>query len=155
MSLESYDILGIKYDATFQEVRNAFRKLAIFTHPDKITGNKRLFEVVKKAYVDILTEFESRSNAGHADMRSASHIAIMNQASEPQHQMMDPKKFNREKFNDIFVTHRPDHPDDHGYDLSKNRVVHSSEYDKRITLFSEQDTIYSTGSYSSLGTGIV
>lgn len=151
MSLESYDILGVKYNAPLQEIRASFRKLALFTHPDKPTGNERLFNIVKKAYMDILQEYEARQNAGHDALRQNSHVAIMEQQEDISAPIIDPKKFNREQFNQVFLQHRVEDPNDHGYDLSKDVRVEASQYDNCLIQYIEPDVIYSNGQYSTLG----
>lgn len=155
MSLESYDILGLDYDASLPEIRTAFKKLALFTHPDKPTGNTRLFDLVKRAYTDILYAYEARQNAGHDKLREQSQVSIMEQQSDISAPILDPKKFNREQFNKVFVQHRVDDPNDHGYDLSKDTSVHASQYDNCMIQYIEPETIYSNGQFSTLGQGHV
>jgi len=48
-----HDILGLKPGATEEEVKKAYRKKAIETHPDK-GGNEEEFKKVTEAY-EILT----------------------------------------------------------------------------------------------------
>jgi curved DNA-binding protein CbpA len=54
-----YDILGVSYDATFNEIKEAFRKKVKEVHPDKEKGNATQFNRVKKAY-DVLKNVEKR-----------------------------------------------------------------------------------------------
>ncbi len=49
-----YDTLGVKKDATEQEIKKAFKKLALKHHPDR-GGDKEKFQEIQKAY-DILSD---------------------------------------------------------------------------------------------------
>ena len=54
-----YDILGIKKDASLNEIRQAFRKLAQKHHPDKGGGDVEKFKEINQAY-QILSNPEKR-----------------------------------------------------------------------------------------------
>lgn len=59
-----YDILGVSTDATEQEVRKAYRKLALQYHPDKISdedqkvGSETKFKEITAAYEVLSDEFK-------------------------------------------------------------------------------------------------
>lgn len=55
-----YDILGVKKDATGDEIKKAYRKLAMKHHPDK-GGDPEQFKVIQNAY-DTLSDPEKREN---------------------------------------------------------------------------------------------
>jgi curved DNA-binding protein CbpA len=44
-----YEILGVSEDASPDEIKKAFRKLAMKLHPDKKGGNKEKFQEVNEA----------------------------------------------------------------------------------------------------------
>lgn len=50
MAKNYYDILGVKKDASQDEIKKAFRKLAHEYHPDKKTGNEAKFKEANEAY---------------------------------------------------------------------------------------------------------
>jgi len=57
-----YDILGIKRDANTEEIKKAYRQLAMKYHPDRNPGNKEAeerFKEVSEAY-EVLTNAEKR-----------------------------------------------------------------------------------------------
>jgi len=71
-----YEILGIRKDASDQEIKSAYRKLAIQHHPDKNAGNKEAEEKFKEgaeAY-SVLSDPDQRARYdrfGHAGVSSS------------------------------------------------------------------------------------
>lgn len=50
MSDNYYDILGVSKDASEDEIKRAYRKLALKTHPDKNGGDDTMFKKINLAY---------------------------------------------------------------------------------------------------------
>ena len=67
-----YSILGVPRSATAEELKKAYRKLAMQHHPDKNPGDKKSeerFKEISEAY-DVLSDDKKRQNYdqfGHAD----------------------------------------------------------------------------------------
>lgn len=53
----SYEILEVDRDADESEIKRAFRKKALETHPDKIGGDGEMFRKVKEAYDTLINYF--------------------------------------------------------------------------------------------------
>ncbi|CAI9103490.1 OLC1v1001981C1 [Oldenlandia corymbosa var. corymbosa] len=71
-----YSVLGIRKDASFSDIRTAYRKLALRWHPDRWTKNptvageaNRRFQKIQEAY-SVLSDEEKRSmyDAGFLDL---------------------------------------------------------------------------------------
>src|SRR5215470_2287409 len=63
MARDYYDILGVKRDASEEEIKKAYRKLARQYHPDRNPGDKQAeakFKEVQDAY-DVLSDKTKRS----------------------------------------------------------------------------------------------
>ena len=50
MSENYYDILNIEKDASNDDIKKAYRKLALKTHPDKNGGDDTMFKTINMAY---------------------------------------------------------------------------------------------------------
>lgn len=67
-----YKILGLNQNANWEEIKKAFLKIAVVTHPDK-GGNVDDFKKANEAYQYFRTKFESReystrtSTSSHTD----------------------------------------------------------------------------------------
>lgn len=71
-----YEILGVSKDATKDEMKKAYRKMALKNHPDKNPGNKEAEERFKEAAeaYEVLSNDENRARYdrfGHAGMGSS------------------------------------------------------------------------------------
>ncbi len=69
-----YEILGVKKDASDDEIKKAFRKLAVKYHPDKEGGDEAKFKEANEAY-EVLKDEKKRQRYdqfGHAGVGGAS-----------------------------------------------------------------------------------
>ncbi len=59
-SYQCYQILGLKNDTPFKEVKSAYRTLALQLHPDKNTSEKdgKKFKMITEAYQFLRTEYK-------------------------------------------------------------------------------------------------
>lgn len=82
MTKTNYETLGIKVNATSQDIKLAYRKLAVEFHPDKSTGNEEKFKEINEAYRILadpskkyeydLTLQEAREHLNYSTMFSSS-----------------------------------------------------------------------------------
>jgi molecular chaperone DnaJ len=69
-----YEILGVKKDASADEIKKAFRKLAVKYHPDKEGGDEAKFKELNEAY-EVLKDQQKRQRYdqfGHAGVGGTS-----------------------------------------------------------------------------------
>lgn len=69
-----YEILGISKSASADEIKKAFRKLAVKYHPDKDSGDEEKFKEINEAY-EVLKDQQKRQRYdqfGHAGVGGAS-----------------------------------------------------------------------------------
>lgn len=129
MSYDPYEILGIDYTATYQELRTAFKKKALEHHPDK-GGSRYMFSIIKQAYVEVSKIMEDENKLNKRSSMSLSDYKKMYNKSEesdinPQQiqyireQMKkDPKLFNK-----MFEETKVQTYKDHGYNLTDHNQM--------------------------------
>src|SRR5882757_5772677 len=69
-----YEVLGVKKDASADEIKKAFRRAAVQHHPDKEGGDEAKFKEVNEAY-EVLKDPSKRQRYdqfGHAGVGGAS-----------------------------------------------------------------------------------
>ena len=54
-----YEVLGVSKSASADEIKKAFRRLAVQHHPDKEGGNEDKFKEIQEAY-EILSDSQTR-----------------------------------------------------------------------------------------------
>ncbi len=72
MAKDYYDVLGVSKNATTEEIKRAYRKLAHQHHPDKEGGAEAKFKEINEAY-QVLSDEQKRANYdqfGSADFGS-------------------------------------------------------------------------------------
>merc|ERR1712240_650019 len=63
-NFDPYEILQVSYDASAKEIKKKYREMSLKYHPDKPTGNEKLFMKLTKAY-NALTDETARYNWEH------------------------------------------------------------------------------------------
>ena len=71
----NFDILGVSPDATLEEVKRAYKKLASKSHPDK-GGDPEQFKKILKAYTEIVANHTTAVYEPNQDISMKTYISI-------------------------------------------------------------------------------
>ena len=113
--IDPYDVLGLKKNFTWDELREAYRRTARWVHPDK-GGNQQMFEVVTDCFKKLAVDFKMRSaDRPHHELKreSEAHFASQSEATarappppmfnQTKHESRDDSNKNfQERFNTFF-----------------------------------------------------
>lgn len=115
---QAYAVLGIRVDASYDEAKKAYKRLAILHHPDK-GGSEEAFDRITKAFAYVVEQLKSRAGAAAQfdTLRSQAQATV----PEPGEKrvafgLIDPKKFDNNLFNKIFEATKIQEEEDEGYD---------------------------------------
>jgi curved DNA-binding protein CbpA len=106
-SINPYEVLNVSKNFTWNELKEAYRKLAINTHPDKQGGNKDLFNIITICFKKLGEELKRREDEkGHHDLKKQSnnyfHKMTNDTIPHPSEVLAPNEKFTTDKFNKNF-----------------------------------------------------
>jgi curved DNA-binding protein CbpA len=106
-SINPYEVLNVSKNFTWNELKEAYRKLAINTHPDKQGGNKDLFNIITICFKKLGDELKRREDEkGHHDLKKQSnnyfHKMTNDTIPHPSEVLAPNEKFTTDKFNKNF-----------------------------------------------------
>jgi curved DNA-binding protein CbpA len=127
--INSLRLFQLNENYSLDELKNAYRKLALRTHPDRPNGNKEKFQVVTTCYFSLIEKLKMRQKEASFDrMRhdSRDYFKEQNQVSQkytskksnadnPLFNKND-KQFNSKMFNKIFDENKLYDSNEEGYD---------------------------------------
>jgi len=104
--IDPYQVFDIPKDFTWEQLKNAYKKAALQTHPDKTNGNRELFDFVTSSFEKLALEYKARnSNKSHQELKkhSQEYYSNINHDTIVQH---EPEYNNSQpfitKFNQAF-----------------------------------------------------
>jgi curved DNA-binding protein CbpA len=117
MDIDPYKMLGIPKIFTPDQLKTAYKKMALVMHPDRQGGNDYMFKMLTTCYKQLVKEYNKRiHDKQFTELKTASQHH-MQQPTSQYVPIDDPKKsFNINKFNKIFEDNQiPDAHKDTGY----------------------------------------
>jgi hypothetical protein len=119
-NVNALKLFGLNQNYNIEELKNAYKGLAIKTHPDRKGGSNQKFQLVTKCYMSLLEKYKAReSDKTHMDLRSGSKTYIDSQTKNTVPAMkgsvLDKDKFDLKLFNKLYEDNKLWDPGDQGY----------------------------------------
>lgn len=127
MDVDPYKMLNVPKNFTPDQLKAAYKKLALVMHPDKQGGNDYMFKMLTSCYKQLVREYNSRiSDRQFTELKTASQNYARNPGLQANPMNgggggggggFDKKNFNINKFNKVFEENSlPDGVKEVGYD---------------------------------------
>ena len=126
--IDSLRLFQLQNNYTIDELKTAYKKLAMKTHPDKTGGNAEQFQLVTKCYMSLLEKYKNReSDKPFNDLRDGSKSYIEEQLRSRMKNKdiesiesdntpkVDKNKFDNKLFNKIYEQNKLWESGDDGY----------------------------------------
>jgi curved DNA-binding protein CbpA len=115
--IDALKIFLLKPNYSLDELKIAYKKLALKVHPDKPTGNKEQFQLITKCYMLLLEKYKNReSDKQFTDLRQGSKSFIEDQTQKHvKSKHLDKDKFDLKLFNKIYEDNKLWESNDDGY----------------------------------------
>ena len=95
-NVDSLKLFNLKANYSLDDLKQAYKKLAMRTHPDKPTGNAEQFQLVTKCYLSLLEKYKAReSDRQFTDLKKGSQSYLEDQSRNG----MVNKEFTNSKHN--------------------------------------------------------
>jgi hypothetical protein len=129
-SVDSLRLLGLNPNYTIEELKSAYKRMAMETHPDRPGGNTEKFQLVTQCYMSLLERLKGQAPAKSAmDLRAESqgstNTYTPNQKEEGKRRKNqvpskfinpDGQGFNVKLFNKLYEENKIWDPNDDGYE---------------------------------------
>lgn len=103
--LDPYDVLGIAHGCTWGQVKDAYKKMCIRTHPDRMNGDAKYFMMVHEAFNKLQERHNQAKKYKNLPQNAQSYDPnIVSQSDGVSPQKM--KNFTPGKFNAHFNKHK-------------------------------------------------
>lgn len=120
---DPYLILDLPHNFTWDQLKSAYKRAALYVHPDKPGGSHELFNLVTDSFKKLAFEYKEReANKSHYELKQASRnfYEANAPAEQPQGAQASPQGPNpfqsADAFNQFFEQNKLEDPDyAHGY----------------------------------------
>ena len=151
-----YDVFNITENdfnsgnITEKYLKKQYKKLALIYHPDKNNGNSRQFELLKDAYVELVSKLRERGK--YTDTKSTHHINVDYQQNERNIQVdnmiknyepvhIDKNNLDMDKFNKVFNQFHINSPYSQGYgNMMEKSMAETNKSGFNVQYQPNQDT---------------
>ena len=138
-SVDPYKLLKLPKNFTEDQLKNAYRKLVLITHPDRPNGSNEKFQIVTKAYMTLLEEYKTRqSDKQFIQLRDEAQQYMENQNRYQSKNIKMSDKFDVNMFNKIYDENRLHEATDDGYEQWMKSSQYNSDDIKKNEVFSEK-----------------
>lgn len=111
---DATQILGLQSNFSLNELKKAYRRAAIKTHPDRPGGNEEQFEIVTKAYMFLIEKIKREAKDKQYDELKQDYQEFEDDREQRINIDLS-KKFNLDSFNKIYSKNKINEPTDTGY----------------------------------------
>lgn len=136
--LDPYEVLEVRKNFTWDELKDAYKYTALLTHPDKEGGNAIVFNFVSECFKKLAYEYKARqSDKTFIDLKRQVEEYYSNEDTTPKPPPID-ENFH-ERFNRTFEMCRVDNEEaDFGYGDLMEKSSNKREDFKQENLFKSQ-----------------
>ena len=119
---DAYRLFGLQPDFTVDQLKKAYRKLSLQTHPDR-GGSSEKFKFVTRHYLFLVEEYQkNKPSLSFNDLRQSSRDYVDHQQQNPRQNIhMDNQSsesgsnFDNQRFNELYTQNRLSTVHDEGY----------------------------------------
>ena len=114
-NIDALKLFQLPKNYDLEQLKMAYKKLALKTHPDKPGGNQEQFQLVTKCYLSLLEKYKNREEEKpFDDLRKGSNDYLKKQGGNGN-PAMDKDKFDLKMFNKIYEENKLWESGDDGY----------------------------------------
>jgi curved DNA-binding protein CbpA len=148
--LDPYEVLEVRKNYTWDELKDAYKYTALLTHPDKSGGNEIVFNFVTECFKRLAYEYKARqSDKTFIDLKKQVEEYYSNEENTKHPEAPIGKENFNEKFNRTFEMCRLDNEEvDFGYGDEMEKSSHKREDFSQENLFKSQK--FSNQSFNSI-----
>jgi len=148
--LDPYEVLEVRKNYTWEELKDAYKYTALITHPDKPGGNEIVFNFVTECFKKLAYEYKARqSDKTFIDLKKQVEEYYSNEEQTKQPVAPIGKENFNEKFNRTFEMCRLDNEEvDFGYGDLMEKSSNKREDFSQENLFKSQK--FSNQSFNSI-----
>lgn len=148
--LDPYEVLEVRKNYTWEELKDAYKYTALITHPDKPGGNEIVFNFVTECFKKLAYEYKARqSDKTFIDLKKQVEEYYSNEEQTKQPVAPIGKENFNEKFNRTFEMCRLDNDEvDFGYGDLMEQSSNKREDFSQENLFKSQK--FSNQSFNSI-----